>query len=318
VSDVAARIRSSSGAARALALAVLLFAVGWVHTSGFASATNVRQLLVFSAFIGFAALGQTLVVIAGGLDLSIPWLISFGGIEAATLAAAGVNGLVAVGIVVAIGAVIGSVNGLGVTVFGVPPIVMTLGVGGLVQAYLLSVGLLKTTGNQVPHVARSLADGRVGPVPVVALVWLALAMMIALVLTRTRFGRSLYATGENEDVAYLSGISTSWVRFASYTISGAASAFAGVLIAGYVGATYLEIGSPYLFASIAAIVVGGVSVLGGRGSYFGAVAGALTLTVLNSLLPLFRLDTASLDIVYGVVILAGVAVSGVGTGRTKR
>jgi ribose transport system permease protein len=104
------------------------------------------------------------------------------------------------------------------------------------------------------------------------------------------------------------------VRVATYAISGAAATFGGVVLSGYVGTTYLDIGAPYLFTSIAAVIVGGASILGGRGTYWGTVAGALTLTVLSALLPLFKLSTAGLEIVYGIVILVGVWLSS--SGRT--
>jgi len=307
-----ARFAAARTTLGATAFALVLFVVGTVHSTGFASAGNLRQLLVFASFVGFAALGQTLVVLGGGLDLSVPWLISFGGVQIAAWCAAGVNQVLAVVLCVAAGLAVGLVNGLGVTVFGVSPIVMTLGIGGLVQAYLLAIGVLKATGNAVPPVATGLANGALGPIPVVAIVWLLVALAVAGLLARTRFGRSLHATGENDTVAALSGIDPARVRLLTYVVSGGASAFAGVLVSGYVGKAYLELGQPYLFATIAAIVVGGASILGGRGTYTGTIAGALALTVLNALLPLFDLDPASLSIAYGVVILVGVRISGLG------
>jgi ribose transport system permease protein len=263
-------------------------------------------MIVFSSFVGFAALGQTFVILAGGLDLSVPWLIAFGGIELSRLSASGTPPLLGIVIVVAVGMVIGLINGAGVTLLRIPPIVMTLGVGGLVQAYLMAVGQLQTTGDQVPHLAVALAANHAGPVPVVMIVWLVLAVIAGAVLHRTVYGRTIHAVGASDVVARLSGIRVSRVRLLTYVISGATSGFAGVVLAGYVGTTYLDIGGPYLFTSIAAVVVGGASILGGRGTYWGTVAGALTLTLLSTILPLFKLKAADLDIVYGVVILVGV------------
>ncbi|MGI5127987.1 ABC transporter permease [Pseudonocardia sp. CA-107938] len=309
MSGLRTAVRGGQNTLAAAAFALVLFVVGTIHTSGFAAPDNIRQLLVFASFIGFAALGQTLVVLGGGLDLSVPWVISFGGVQLAAWCADGMDQGLAMALCVGAGLLIGLVNGVGVTVLGVAPIVMTLGVGGLVQAYLLAIGLLKATGNAVPSVASAVANGAVGPVPVVALVWLAVAAVAGLVLSRTRFGRSLYATGENDVVAFLAGINTGRVRLTTYAVSGAASAFAGVIISGYIGKAYLEIGQPYLFASIAALVVGGASILGGRGTYLGTMVGAIALTLLNALLPLFNLDPATLSIAYGVVILVGVWLS---------
>lgn len=305
-------IRERQSTLLAYALTAALFIVGVIHSSGFAAGSSIRQMLVFASFVGFAALGQTLVILAGGLDLSVPWLMGFGGVELSRLSASGVPAGVAIVIVIAIGVGIGLLNGVGVTWLRVPPIVMTLAMGGLIQAYLLGVGELQSSGDTVPKVAVDIASNRAGPIPVIAIVWFAVAVAAGLVIARTAFGRRIHSVGDNEVVARLSGIRVDRVRLATYAISGAASTFGGIVLAGYVGTTYLEIGAPYLFTSIAAVVIGGASILGGRGTYWGTVAGALTLTVLSALLPLFQLSTADLDIVYGVVILVGVWLSSSG------
>ena len=299
-------IRERQGVVASYALCAVLFVIGTIHSAGFASGSNIRQMLVFASFVGFAALGQTLVIIAGGLDLSVPWLMAFGGIELSRLHSGGMPAVPAIVIVVAIGTGIGLLNGIGVTKLRIVPIVMTLAMGGLVEAFLLAVGELQSTGDQVPSVAVHLASNRVGPFPVVAVVWLAFAIGTGIVLSRTAFGRHVHAVGANDTVARLSGVNVSRVRILTYAISGATTAFGGVVLAGYVGTTYLDIGGPYLFTSIAAVIIGGASILGGSGTYWGTVAGALTLTVLSALLPLFRLSNAGLEIVYGIVILVGV------------
>lgn len=309
---VSAWIRERQSTVSAYAVCAILFVIGAIHSSGFAAGSNIRQMLVFASFIGFAALGQTLVILAGGLDLSVPWLMAFGGVELSRLAGSGVPPVLAIALVILIGVVIGIVNGFGVTRLRVAPIVMTLAVGGLVQAYLLAIGLLQSQGDQVPRAAVELASTRLGPAPLIAVVWLGFAALTGVVLSRTVFGRQVHAVGANDVVATLSGIRVGRVRLVTYAISGGASTFAGVVLSGYVGTTYLDIGAPYLFASIAAVIVGGASILGGRGTYWGTVAGALTLTVLSALLPLFKLSNAGLEVVYGIVILVGVWLSTTG------
>jgi ribose transport system permease protein len=306
---ITAGAREHQATVSAFALCAVLFVIGVLHSSGFGSQSNVRQMLVFASFIGFAALGQTLVIIAGGLDLSVPWLMAFGGVQLSHWASDGIPGLLAIVLVVAAGTLIGVVNGIGVAKLRIAPIVMTLAVGGLLQAYILAVGLLKSQGNQVPAAAVDLASNRIGPFPVVALVWLVAAIGVGVLLARTTLGRRIHAVGANDVVAELSGIDVGRTRLITYAISGGASAFAGIVLSGYVGTTYLDIGGPYLFTSIAAVIVGGASILGGRGTYWGTVAGALTLTVLSAMLPLFHLSDAGLKVVYGVVILAGVWLS---------
>lgn len=303
-------LREHQLTASAYLLCVVLFAVATIHTPGFASGSNVRQLLVFASFIGFAALGETIVVISGGLDLSVPWLMAFGGIQLSHWAGSGgLGGFGAIVAVVSVGAAIGLINGIGVAWVGIPPIVMTLAVGGLVQSYLLYLGLGQAAGAVVPHVARAMATATLGPLPVVAIVWIGAATFVGVFLSRTVIGRRLYAVGASDVVAHLSGVNNKRTRVLAYTVSGAASAFAGIVLVGYIGSTYLDIAAPYLFTAIAAVVVGGASILGGSGSYWGTVAGALTLTVLSAMLPLFSLTDADLKIVYGVAILAGVLLS---------
>lgn len=302
-------VRERQATVSAFVLCLVLFLIGWLHTSGFGSQSNIRQMLVFASFVGFAALGQTLVVLAGGLDLSVPWIMALGGIQLSHWSAEGIPGVPAILLVVLLGTAVGFVNGFGVAKLRIAPIVMTLAVGGLVQAYLLSVGLLKSQGNQVPKAAVDLAANRIGPVPVIAIVWLVAAIGVGILLARTGLGRRILSVGANEVVADLSGMDVRRTRLVTYCISGGASAFAGIVLSGYVGTTYLDIGGPYLFTSIAAVVVGGASILGGRGTYWGTVAGALTLTVLSAMLPLFHLSDAGLKVVYGLVILVGVWLS---------
>jgi len=297
----------------AYTLAISLFLVATGYSPGFAGASHLRQLFVFAAFIGFAALGQTVVILAGGLDLSVPWLMAFGGIQLAHWSGStGLPDWLNIVLLVFAGAGIGLLNGVGITLLNVPAIVMTIAVGGLVQSYLLSIGLLQSTGNQAPHAAVSLAYGKLGAIPVIPLIWLAIVLLTSFLLAYSTYGRRVYAVGENDTVAYLSGINVAVVRIVTYVISGAGSVFAGILLAGYIGTSYLDIGQPYLFASIAAVAIGGASILGGRGSYWGTVAGALTLTVLSDLLPLFHLHEPALEVVYGIVILVGVYLARLG------
>lgn len=301
--------RRLSATAAAYVVCAALFAFATVHSSSFASAGHVRQLLVFASFIGFAGLGETLVILGGGLDLSVPWLMALGGMQLSIWASGGMPSGVAILLLVAIGAVIGIVNGLGVTLLRIPPIIMTIGTGALVEGYLMKVGLNSSSAVTAPKAAQTLVENHVAGIPVVALVWLGAAVVTWWVLKRTVFGRSLYATGANDTVARLAGTRVIAVRVTTYAASGAAAVFAGILLAGYIGQAYLNMGAPYLFSSIAAVAIGGASVLGGSGSYWGTVAGAGTLTILAALLPTFNLSDAALNIVYGLVILLAVGAS---------
>jgi ribose transport system permease protein len=293
----------------AYAGAIVLFVATSVFSSGFASANHVRILLIQASFIGIVALGQTFVILGGGIDLSIPWTLN-GAAILVTLFADGKNGPLwwAIPLVLAMGAGVGLVNGIGIAFLGVSPIIMTLGMNVILSGALL----LYTNGSptaSAPPAIDTLATGRVGPIPVDTIVWAGLALAATLVLTWTAFGRHLYALGTNRTVAQFSGIAISRVTVFTYVVCGMTSALAGIVLTGYVGQAYLGMGDPYLFSSVAAVAIGGASILGGSGHYLGTVAGALILTVLAGLLPILNLDPAALQIIYGVVILVTVAAA---------
>ncbi|HVX81906.1 MAG TPA: ABC transporter permease [Devosiaceae bacterium] len=292
----------------AYAAMLVLLLVTSLFSPGFLAESNLRSVLVLAAFVGIVALGQTFVIIGGGIDLSLPWVLNCAAILM-TLLANGQNGplLWIMPLMVAAGAGIGVINGVGVAMFGVPPIIMTLATNVILQGLIL----VYTGGAPTPSappLIQFLAVGRLGPVPVIALIWAALAVAAWVLLSKAAFGRYLYALGTSRTVAEFSGVPTLRTMLLTYTISGAAAAFGGMLLTGYSGQAYLGMGDPYLFTSIAAVAIGGASILGGSGHYIGTIAGALVLTILGGLLPALRLSSGALLIVYGIVILLTVAV----------
>lgn len=301
----------------AYALAIALWVATSLFANGFASWDNTRTLLLEACFIGIVGVGQTFVVLGGGVDLSVPWTLN----SAATLMTLWTHGqdggLVWVLPAILLGAVlIGLVNGLGVTVLGVSPIIMTLGVNGVLQGGLLLV----TRGGQSPNappLIRHLASNAVGGVPIAVLIWLAMGAVAWLLLSRMTFGRKLYAVGTGATVARLSGVRVDRVLVGTYVVSAVSAAVAGLLLVGYVGQAYLGMGDVYLFSSVAAVVIGGASILGGSGHYMGTIAGALILTILTSLLPILNLNPAALQVIYGLVILATVGLASVRIGGAR-
>ena len=283
-------------------LTAILLALALSFAPYLLSGGNLNTQLTFAAFIGLAALGQTLVVLAGGIDLSVPWVVAFGAIQLGNFG--DLPGGAAIVLIVVLGGLIGMANGVGVVALGVSPIIMTIAVGGLVQGYLLEFG----RGNlysAVPELANTIVTSSIGPVPLIVVVWGILACATGAVLSKTIVGRRIYAVGTNDRTARLSGINVPGTRVLTYVISGAMAAFTGVLLAGYLGAAYPTIGEPYLFGSIAAVLLGGAAIEGGRGSYWGTIAGTLTITLLGALTPVLGLNQGELRMVYGLVILIG-------------
>jgi ribose transport system permease protein len=287
---------------------VALLLVTAIFSPGFLSVSNLRSTLVLAAFVGIAAFGQTFVIVGGGIDLSLPWVLNCAAIIMTLLAGSQDAALAwVVPLVLAGGMAVGFVNGVGVAVFGVPPIIMTLAVNVILQGLIL----VFTGGSPTPPappLIQLLAVGRFGGVPVIAYLWATLALIAWVLLSRAPYGRYLYALGTNAKVAEYSGIPTTRTAVVTYTISGLTASLAGILLTGYSGQAYLGMGDSYLFTSIAAVAIGGASILGGSGHYAGTIAGALVLTILSGLLPALNLSSGALLIVYGVVILLTVAL----------
>src|SRR4029079_11952176 len=203
-------------------------------------------------------------------------------------------------------AVIEAMNVAGIAFFGVPAIIMTLAVNVILQG-----GILVYTGGTpqatAPGLIQFLAVGRLAEIPVFSILWLVLALAAALLLSKTPFGRRLYAVGTSATVAEFSGVPIVQTTVLAYTLSGFTAALAGMLLTGYTAQAYLGMGDPYLFTSIAAVAIGGASILGGSGHYIGTIAGAFVLTILTGLLPALNLSNGALLIVYGAVILTTVS-----------
>ncbi len=298
--------------ALAYLLLIVLVVVGRIVASGFLAVDHIDELIDIGALFGFVALGQGFVILAGGIDLSVPWVVTASGILVSSFAGTDPNNMYwAIPLILGLSAVVGLINGLGIVFLGVPAIIMTLGMYTVVEGALL----LYTNGNAggtAPPAAVYLATHKWGEVPVMGVAWLVLIVVATFTLSYTPFGRRLYAVGLNRRVALFSGVNVRLETVAVYVICSLSAGFAGIALAGYVGTTYLGMGDPYLFTSVAAVAIGGASLLGGTGNYIGTVAGALTLSVLNALLPALGFQPAVLDIVYGAVILIAVAAASLG------
>jgi ribose transport system permease protein len=299
----------TSPVALAYAAALLLFVLVSLYSPGFANPAHVATLIIVASFIGIVAIGQTTVIVGGGIDLSVPWIMNSAAMLVTGLAHGQNWPLVwVIPLILVAGCGVGMLNGLGIALLRVPPIVMTMSVNVIMQGVLLIV----TRGFPPPPAPQALqfiAAGKLGPIPVMLIVWIVIAAIVVLVERRTAFGRYLYALGSNRTVATLSGVPVVRTTITAYAISGTTAALAGILLTGYSRQAYLGMGEPYLFTSIAAVAIGGASILGGTGSYLGTIAGALVLTILTGVLPIFRLDAGALKIIYGLVILVTVSIA---------
>jgi ribose transport system permease protein len=312
---VLARLRGAlrGTVAPQVAATVLLYVVGTATIDGYGARSSVISMLVLAAFLGIAAAGQTLAVLLGGIDLSIPSLIGLGNVMCAQLTGNGWPFLATLLFIGAIALAIGSVNGFVAKAFSIHPLIVTLGIGAVVAGGLLVWTGGKLTGGAPPALGRFVALNTktfgIGVPPIVFL-WLAIALVLIAALNRTASGRRLYATAANEPAAALSLVRTRRVWIAVYAASALCAAMAGVLLTGFSGTGYLDVGQPYLFTTIASVVIGGTSLLGARGGYGRTVLGALILTQITTILVGHGLSPALQQAVLGAMILAVVAAYG--------
>ncbi|MEI8180647.1 ABC transporter permease [Aestuariivirga sp.] len=300
----AAQIRAIAPAYVLLALAVI--ATAFVNGTSFQFGSYLVTLLVFTGFLAILCLGQGAVIIGGGLDLSVGWAITLPAIVVTTFANnSDASALWAVPLALLVGVLIGLGNGLMVAGLGLSPIIATLAMSNILEG----TSLVFSGGAPIGVVPPALAlfvNGRFLGLPPV--VWFLCAFVVAatLLLDVSSFGRRLKATGSNIWVAKLSGVRTERAVILTYVLSSLCASVVGLLLAGFASNAYFDMGKPYLLASIAAVVLGGTSITGGRGYYPGIFGGALVFTALGSLLASTSLPEAMRSVVYGVILLGAV------------
>ncbi|MDB5359540.1 MAG: sugar transporter permease protein [Rhodospirillales bacterium] len=291
--------------ATAFACIVALLLVGSLYSSNFLSADYLLQQIQVGSFLAMAATGMMIVVLLGQIDLSVPWVMTVGAMMSTAAAGWGpVGSWCAIPIGILCGMLFGLVNGIGVAYLRVPSMIFTLGTNAVAQGLMIM-----RTGGAAPQdmataAMRTLATGRVvADIPNALWIWMLIGVSTVFLLRRTTFGRSVYAIGNSERAAYLSGSRTRRITVLAFVMSGALSAFGGVLLAGYSTKAYQGMGDPYLLPAIAAVVLGGTSILGGRGTYLGTVAGVILITLLQSILSIMQIDESIRQIVYGLTII---------------
>ncbi len=304
----------------ALILAVVLFLLSGLLPNGFGSDLDVAQaqatnILRLAVFLGVIAAGQTLVIISGseGIDLSAGSVVTLTAILTYII----VNGidarvLPALLVALAVGALVGFVNGMGITFLKISPFVMTLGMSGVVTGAIIVITHGNVTGKVAPLmtrlIARPLSPGL--QIPNAIIIWMIFGILMWLLLERTAFGKNLFAIGVNRITARLSGVNVTGMNLATYALAGALAGFGGFLLVGNTGVVHLQLGQPFLFPSIAAVAVGGTLLSGGKGSYWGTMAGAIVLTLITSLLTTMQMPDSVRRMVLGGTLLILISIYG--------
>lgn len=303
----------------ALILIAALLWLGETLSPGFASGQQILRLLIVAALLGIVAAGQNLVILGGreGIDLSVGGVVSLSAIIAGNLMA-GENGGIPLAVLACIltGAFFGLINGIGVTLLRIPPLVMTLGMLGVLQGLLVVVRQGIPSGRAAPALADFVSRDFLLGLPGILWLWVAIGLVMAFLLNRTVFGHRIYAIGSNEQAAFMAGVPVKVIRIALFVLSGVFAAIAGICLLGYSGSSFANVGEQYMLASIIAVVFGGTPLSGGKGGYTGTMAGAFLLVILQSILTTVNIDESGRQMVFGATLL--VLMLFYGRGRSMR
>ena len=306
--QASADLRRGGGMSRETANAIIVFGLAILLILGsrfvspaLGSWSQVLTVLMLASFLIVLSFGQGLVILVGGLDLSIPSVITLGGVLATGWSGAGEWYVLPA--ILAVCALVGVFNGLGVTVLRIPPFIMTMATSIILASAALGytsgtprgaspaglTALMKTTWLGVPGV-----------------VYFVVLFVVAgwLLQSRTVFGRKLYAVGANDQAARVAGVSVGSVTVQAYVVSAVCAGFVGMMLVGYANGATLRMGDNYLLPSIAAVVIGGSSILGGRGSFIGTVGGAFLLTTLGTVIAAIGLEQGWRTVIEGGIIVA--------------
>jgi ribose transport system permease protein len=279
----------------------------WAHFGSLPllSPTYLLQQLQIGSFLGIVAAGMMIVILISQIDLSVPWTLT-----AAAMMATAIGGPLAIPVGLGVGLVVGLVNGIGVAYLRVPSMIFTLGVNAVMRGLMVA-----HTGGFAPQTTSTelmqiLASGRSFGIPNALFVWAAVSIAVVVMLQRTPLGRYIYAIGNKEAAAYLAGVNTRRVIIICFALCGLTAGLAGVLLAGYSTKAYQSMGDAYLLPAIAAVVIGGTNILGGRGRYLGTLVGVVLIVLLNSVLSIMDMPEAGRQVIYGAVIILMLLVYG--------
>ncbi|ALJ70130.1 Ribose transport system permease protein RbsC [Burkholderia pseudomallei] len=281
-------------------------------SDSFLSAANLENVLRQVSINAIIGVGMTCVILTGGIDLSVGSVMALSGTLAAGLLVAGANGAAALAAGIGVGVALGAANGLFVAFAGMPPIIVTLATMGIARG----LALIYTGGYPIdglPDWVRFFGSGKVLGVQTPVLTMLTVYALAWLMLERMPFGRYVYAIGGNEHATRLSGVRVSRVKLAVYTFAGLTSALAALVLTGRLMSGQPNAGGGFELDAIAAVVMGGTSIAGGRGSIVGTLVGALLLGVLNNGLNMIGVNPYVQNVIKGAIILLAIYI-----GRERR
>jgi len=299
-----------------IAFFVILAILMILSPNAFAKPANLVNILKQASINGILATGMMFVIISGGIDLSVGSIVALTGVIAATFAHPGEYPLIVpIVLSVVIGAAVGLLNGVSVAYGNIPPFIVTLGTMTIVRG----VALIAAKGQPVFNVTKlfeGIAGGFVfNTIPHLVVYFVVITLVCAFIITRTVFGRRVYAVGGNETAARVSGINVDWIKIAVYTLSGFLAGIAGLLLASRLVSGNPTAGQAYELDAIAAVIIGGVSMAGGAGKWYGTVIGALLIAVIGNGLDILNVSSHFQLIIKGSIIIIAVLLDMKGKGK---
>jgi ribose transport system permease protein len=297
-------IASENPALILIAVLIILILITGAIEPEYLSVRGIRSTMLQAAPLGIMAGAQTILMLTGGIDLSVTMIATGSAYVAANQSPSGAAVAILLGL--AVGLVAGTTNGIGVAVFRVNPLIMTLAMAGILLGLFTAWTQTILQGStQVANFIRVVGTGSFlgNRIPYGVVVWALIAAVLIWLLRRTGWGRLLYAIGDNDVAVRLAGVQVWQVRITAYAMAGMLASVSGILLAGRTGAVDLQLASAFLLPSVAAAVIGGTSIFGGVGGYTGTILGALILSVLNSMLTFLNAGQAIQQVVYGTIVL---------------
>ncbi len=287
-------------------------------TSLVAMGKRALTIINITAYLGLIAAGQTIVILGGGegIDLSAGTTVTLAAIITAVVTdKSDANLPLSLMAALSAGAIVGLINGIGVVILKIHPVVMTLTVSGVTMGAILAIYRGAVHGGAGPwfnnFISKPVSMGGINlGISGAVVAWIFVSILIWFILNRTRYGKHLFAIGVNREAAHLSGVHVTRTAILAYVICSVFTAFGGFIVLGFIQSVYFIIGDGYLFPSIAAVVLGGTVLAGGEGSYWGTMSGAIVLTVLDSILTSSQVEVSVRQIVLGVLLLAVISLYG--------
>lgn len=288
---------------------VLILLIAGFLKPGFLTAKHLMTIMHDTSILGISAIGQTIVILTGGIDLSVGATMLMADAVGAMLLG-GENRVIPILICLGLGLIIGAINGAGIAFLRIPPFIMTLGMMALLTGSIFIFA--KTSGFASP-ILRILSIGKIGNIPILVIIWIFLTLFMLVIMKLTVFGREVYAIGSNPFAAYHSGIKNKVVIFFVYVISGFFSAIAGLFLLGYTGVPELTyrgggLGIDYTLSAIAAVIIGGTIFTGARGGIERTIFGVLVLKVLFSILTMMGMSGPGKLIAQGLIVIVIIGI----------